>query len=434
MRTFSSTRHVDPISGSHDRHVLIDDPLLPAAAHLTGPDAADVLRPAVEASGGELVSCRTSQVQYRPQSDLVVRYRCVIRRDGSDTSDTLLAATTIGGPHAGTVPIEAHTSDGTLLTVGVWRWPFDPVLGDLAAMVTPQTAATELQDVIGDRLSLEVVAYRPTERAVVRASGRRGEVYVKLVPPASVEHLARRHDVLSAAGLPVPRVVATGRGWVAMEALSGTTLRDRLKGGGPLPPAAALGDLIARLAEIDPVALHDVVGGGPTRSRLDDAPHHAAMLATVLPAERQRMTAIVERLTSATSPVNRAVATVHGDLHEGQVVVDDDGVIGLLDIDDVGPGDPLDDVAVLIAHLEFRALTSGDGRIEEYADHVSDTVGADRDAAAVERQVAAVLIGLATGPFRIQQPDWSATTARVLDLVEQHLDAAERCSVGVATG
>ena len=40
---------------------------------------------------------------------------------------------------------------------------------------------------------------------------------------------------------------------------------------------------------------------------------------------------------------------------------------GLLDIDYVGVGDPLDDVGALVAHLRFRALTSGDQHIEAYA-------------------------------------------------------------------
>jgi hypothetical protein len=33
--------------------------------------------------------------------------------------------------------------------------------------------------------------------------------------------------------------------------------------------------------------------------------------------------------------------------------------------------------------------------------------------------VAAVLLGLATGPFRVQQPDWPARTAARLTLAER---------------
>jgi aminoglycoside phosphotransferase len=405
--------------GSHDRDVLIEDPLLPAAAHLTGADACDVLRPVVAASGGELLSCRTSHVQYRPESDLVVRYRCDVRRGRTDTTDTLLAATTVAGPFAGTVPIEAQTPDGTTLSVGVWRWPFDPILADLATMVTPHLAAEQLRDLVGDDLDLEVVAYRPTERAVVRVRGGDREVYVKIVPPATTKALTRRHVTLAEAGLPVPRVLATGAGWIAMEALVGTTLRDRLKRGiDRLPPPDRYRELLGALAAVD------LPDAAPVRSRLEDAPHHAAMLATVLPDARGRVEEIVERL-AVSSPARRFSGTVHGDLHEAQLVVDDGAVTGLLDVDDAGPGDPLDDVGTLVAHLRFRAATSADHRIDEYAERVRFAVAAVHDPVDVDRHVAAVLVGLATGPFRIQQPGWAATTRRVLDLVEQHLAAAD---------
>jgi aminoglycoside phosphotransferase len=398
--------------------VTIQDPLLPAAAHLSGTGASDVLRPVVEAAGGELLSCRTSHVQYRPQSDLVVRYRCEIRRGGIDVTDTLLAATTVAGPFAGTLPIEAAAPDGTVLSVGVWRWPFDPILVDLSTMVTPHLADTHLSDLVGARPELEVVAYRPTERAVVRARGNGREIYVKIVPPASTAALVHRHTVLADAGLPVPRVLAAGSGWIAMESLVGTTLRDRLKQGtGRLPAPDRYRELLDALSRID------LADAAPTRSRLADAPHHAAMLGTVLPDARGRLEAIVERL-SAQGPTRTLTGTVHGDLHEAQLVVDDTAVTGLLDIDDVGPGDPLDDVGALVAHLRFRAVTSGDRRIDTYAERVRSALSSNHEPSEIDRHVAAVLVGLATGPFRIQQPDWLATTRRVLDLVDHHLAAA----------
>jgi hypothetical protein len=425
MRELSSWRHVVHIVGSHDRHVTIQDPLLPAAAHLSGAGAFDVLSTVVGATGDELQSFRTSHVQYRPESDLVVRYRCQIRRRGVDVTDTLLAATTVTGPHAGTVPVEATAPDGSVLTVGVWRWPFDPILGDLAAMVTPQLVDGHLGDLVGGHPIPEVVAYRPTERAVIRVRGTTRTIYVKVVPPTLTTALVHRHRVLGDAGLPVPAVLRTGAGWIAMDGLSGTTLRERLKGGfAALPSPDRYRTLLESLAMVD---IGDVA---PVRGRLDDAPHHAAMLRTVLPDLGGRLDGIVAQLSE--SPAGRCTGTVHGDLHEAQLVVDDTSVTGLLDIDDVGPGDPVDDVATLIAHLRFRATTSGDRRIDAYAEHVRRAVATGHDAADVDRHVAAVLVGLATGPFRIQQDAWAATTRTVLDLVDEHL-ARARHSTEVLT-
>jgi aminoglycoside phosphotransferase len=404
---------------------LIHDPLLPAAAHLTGPGAVEVLRPAVEAAGGELVECRTLHVQYRPESDLVVRYRCAIRRDGAVDADTLLAATTVAGPPPGTLPIEAQTSDGVSLAVGVWRWPFDPILTDLTTMVTPHLAGEHLDEFVGGDTRLDVVAYRPTERAVVRASGRRGAVYVKVLPPASVAGLVARHGALRSAGLPVPQVLGHGHGWIALEALEGSTLRERLKSGrSPLPDPDRYRELLHAFSA---VTLEDEL---PMRSRLDDTPHHASMLAAVLPRLSSRLTAIADRL--AATPTPPALGTVHGDLHEAQLVVDDTSITGVLDIDDVGRGDLLDDVGTLVGHLRFRALSSDDARIDDYARAVRRALSLDVDDADVDRHIAAVLVGLATGPFRIQQDGWEDTTTRVVDLIEHHLALAEHPS-GAAT-
>jgi aminoglycoside phosphotransferase (APT) family kinase protein len=300
------------------------------------------------------------------------------------------------------------------------------VLVDLATMVTPHLAALHLHPIVGSRFELEVVAYRPTERAVVRVRGEHREIYVKVVPPATTTALVARHVILGEAGLPVPPMIAAGDGWVAMEALVGTTLRDRLKQGADrLPPPQRYGELLDALAAID------LPQDAPVRSRVDDARHHAAMLATVLPSARTRLDEIVERLSVPASS-ERARGTVHGDLHEAQMVVDDHRVTGLLDIDDVGPGDPLDDVGTLVAHLAFRAMTSGDERIRRYGQSVRSALAGAHDVADLDRHVAAVLVGLATGPFRVQQPEWASTTSQVLDLVEDHL-AASGATAGAAT-
>jgi aminoglycoside phosphotransferase (APT) family kinase protein len=407
--------------------VIIDDSLLPAATYLTGAHAVDVLAPVIAASGGELVSCEASQVQYRPQSDLVVRYRCRVGVAGEVTTDTVLAATTLGGPPSGTVPVVAVTPDGQTLEVGVWRWPFDPVLTDLAEMVTPHLASRHLAALVGGAPSLEVVAYRPTERAVVRVRGPEREIYVKVVPAVATPALIGRHTALASVGLPVPRVLAHGDGWIAMEALHGTTLRDRLKSGsGALPSPDRYRELLDALASVH------VPDASPVRSRIGDAPHHARMLATVLPSEASRVDELIDRLT-ATASERHPAGTVHGDFHEAQLVVDDHVVTGLLDIDDVGPGDPLDDVGALVAHLRFRAMSAAvtgepgsAGRpdaIEAYAGAVRNAVCHRYDPADVDRHAAAVLVGLATGPFRIQHADWEDLTRRTIELAESHLVA-----------
>jgi aminoglycoside phosphotransferase (APT) family kinase protein len=401
---------------------MIDDRVLPAAAHLTGEGAFDVLAPAVAAAGGRLVACRPVHVQYRPGSDLVVRFKATVTGTGGEIGETLLAATTVDGPPPGTLPVEAELLDGSTLEVGVWRWPFDPVLPALEEAVTPTRLGLRLANVVGTALQLEVVAYRPTERAVVRvetADGRR--LYVKVVRPAIAGDLVERHHRLLAAGLPVPRVIAADpdTGLIVMAELAGPTLRELIKSGTrPWPAAPEFLALRRSLAGADLPSM------APVRSRTGDAAAHAAMLATVLPEERTRLERLSGRFRALQSQADsRPRAIIHGDLHEGQLIVEAGRITGLLDIDDVGPGDPLDDLATSLAHLRFRASTTGGGvgELDRYIDGLRHAFAGEVDGEELDTTTAAVLVGLATGPFRIQQEGWREAVAVQLEAVERLL-------------
>lgn len=398
--------------------MLLDDPVLPAAAELTGEGSLAVLTAAVDAAGGRLHSGRCAQVHYHPGRELVARYRCdVTWPDGRRRNDTILAAT--APEHLpGTVPLVADL-DGRELAVSVWRWPFDPLVPGLETAVTPSALSSHLAGLIAGPIRVEVVAYRPTERAVIRVHGADGEVlYVKALRPADVDPIAARHQALLDAGLPVPRVLASDRtlGLLVLAELPGTTFRDRLKSGRrPWPAPAAMADLTDRIAGA-------AIGGPPRRaSRTCDAIAHVELLEILLPDRVDDLRRVADACRAALDDVeDRSGAVVHGDLHEAQFVVGDDGTItGLLDIDDCAPGDPLDDPAVLIGHLTYRAITTTDAHLRRAIEKTVDDLGAEfarrHDRCALDLTVAAALMGLATGPFRIQMDGWQHVTGLVVD-------------------
>lgn len=397
---------------------LLDDHVLPAAAYLTGAAADDVLAAAIGFSGGSLDWSRPQHVQYRPGSDLIVRYQAGVIRDGRTLTETLVAATTASGPPPGTVPVTAELPDGSKLTVGVWRWPFDPILAGLETAVTPHLASHALGDLIAGRLELDVVAYRPCERAVVRATGADGaELYLKVVAPHLTAGLAERHALLRAAGVPVPEVVAADQadGWLALASLGDDTLRARIKSGTrPWPSAGEYLRLAERLADVE------LPNSAPVRPRVADAPGHAAMLAAVVPGQRQRLEGLVRCFRDAEAgAAARPQRTIHGDLHEAQLVLRGDRIDGVLDVDDAGPGDPVDDLANLLAHLVYRATTSHDQAIADYATNLRRAFAGAVDEPTLELTTAAALVGLATGPYRIQQTGWERTVVGQIELAEQ---------------
>ena len=157
--------------------VPVDDPLLPVARHLAGRDATDLLRVAVASFGGDLAQAEAVQVQHRPGQDLVVRYDavCGLERAGCDARPSW--------------PPRPLAPPGTLVLAaagveaGVWRYPFDPLLPGLADAVTPGRVDRLLAGGLRGRPDLEVVAYRPIRRAVVRATDGEREVYSRSSDP-----------------------------------------------------------------------------------------------------------------------------------------------------------------------------------------------------------------------------------------------------------
>ena len=395
----------------------LDDPLLPAAPYLTGPHAAEVLRPAVELAGGILVSAHPHQLVYRPGRDVTVMFGAQISCGGRPAvAETLVAASSHRGALPGTVPIEAGD-----LHVDVWRYPFDPMLPGLASAVTNTSVAALLGTTV-ERVQLQIVSFRPCRRAVVRVQRSDGDdLYLKVVEPPEVAGLLARHAALRAVGLPVPEIesVDADAGLVVSRALPGRDLRAVLaEGRSPLPTPAE----IARM--VDQFAGADLMAHAPVMPLATSAPRHGAMLRLVMPAASDRIDAALAAIAS--DPLDPAHTIVHGDLHDAQLRIDERGVIvGVLDVDGAGPGDPLDDLARLCGHV-LAVSVVGDGTtnpvasdsVAKYAERLRDDfrqVGADP--AQFDRRVAAAHMGLATGPFRSQSEDWQELTDRLLEHV-----------------
>lgn len=389
---------------------------------LTGPDAEDLLAAALETAGEELVGWRVRQVDHRPGRSTTVAYDATVRGPGGSARQVLGASTglrTSSDPAPGVLTL----SDGEA-TVAVWRFPLDPGLPALAT-ATDEVAVRALLASYGVRvggLSLDVRTYRPRRRAVVEVRGDGVRLFLKVLRPSAVQALHERHVLLRDAGLPVPRSLGwSDGGLLVLEALSGTSLRARLREGGS--PAPEGRDLLALLDRLPP----EVCALPHRRSWTDAADHYAAVLGAALPAQAQRCAQLADRVTSLTAGVP-ADAPSHGDLYETQLLLDGARITGLLDVDTAGPGRRADDLACLLAHVSVLA------QMEPVHRATSNALGArwltelERavDPTDLRARVAGVVLSLATGPHRVQQADWQQATTARLDLAEQWLDSADR--------
>jgi hypothetical protein len=382
---------------------------------VTGPDAGDFLAVAVAAMGGRLLSWRARDVAHTPTRGATACYHTKVRwPDGHVTSETLAAC-------AGDVPAGAPTLECGPDRVGVWRFPHDPDLPGLAAAHDPTALAGLLDDLGlgGGPVRLQVRAYRPRRRAVVEAVGPHGRLFCKVVRPDRVEALHRRHRLVVAAGIPAPQSLGwTPDGLLVLQALPGPTLRDALRSRTtPVPHPDAITTLLDGL----PVELVD----GPARpSWLDRVRHYGAVVAAALPDQAARITQIAAAVAAeaATGPT----VPVHGDLYESQLLVDGGRICGLLDLDAARPGDRIDDLACLLGHLAVLAHTDPDRAAAINRVGARYLAAFDRtvDPADLRYRVAAVVVSLATGPHRVQQPRWPAATRRLVDLADRWLDSA----------
>jgi hypothetical protein len=402
---------------------MIQDRLLPALEVLLGRGSHDVVDTAVRAAGGRLLGLHRRQVLYRPGEEASVRYAATVSwAGGAPLAETIVAVTHVEGPPAGTLVVAAGD-----LTVGVFRYPHDPALPGLPIATSALAVAGQL-GIAGPTVRLSVRTYRPGRRAVIHARETVGggaladsrERFLKVVPPAEaatlragLEHL-RRH-------VPVPRVDGSWPelGIVALDSLPGRTIREILVAGdrgalAALPDADAILDLLERFPQ--PAA-----DAPRQRGPISRAAAHAGLLARLLPDERARLATIVERIGDP--PTGLAAVAVHGDLHVAQLLVEGPRLAGVLDFDDAGRGHRVDDLATMLGHLATlaAAVPRRRARIEGYLARLWPSFAASTSEDELRRGVAAAIIGLASGPFRIQQRDWRRRVRDRLALAEAWL-------------
>jgi aminoglycoside phosphotransferase len=280
-----------------------------------------------------------------------------------------------------------------------------------------------------------VRSYRPGRRAVVRVRGRHAaggparDTYLKVVPLDEIAGLHDRHRVL-ATSLPVPRVLAADHdlGLVVLPGLAGQTLRAAHRAVARheaepalLPAPEQVLGLLDRLPSLSALATGDgAVADVPARS--DDVDFHGRLLHRVLPEARRQINGLV---AATAGPGVGPPVTVHGDFHDAQFMVDGGEVSGLLDVDGAGRGTREDDLGTLFGHLSVRALGGGGAAAGGWLAACAAVLPGWVDRAELKRQAAAAVVGLATGPFRVQSPGWQRDSVARLDLAQRWLEADE---------
>jgi len=381
---------------------------------LIGPDAAPVLQAALAASGIGLADHEIRSVHRRGGSSASVVYDVALMEVGEQRQAQLVAHV-----DARTVPDGATIVQAGDVAIHVWRFPHDPYLPGLPSALDPVRVRGMLDRVGGPpgEVTLHTLAYRPTRRAVIEVAlgVDRGRVlFLKVLGGRTSKRVRERTEALAEVHrrlgrhLPVPRLIGSspGQGLIAMTALPGRTLRTLVVNGSPLPDPTDLVELSRRLARIRNVS----TGADPRRYA--DITRHVRHLSHLLPDEAPLLARIAAKVATLAGPVG----TVHGDLHDGQLLFRDDvSLTGVLDVDGVGPGDLASDAGRLVAHVEAADLAADlAASAREYPEQLWEAYRDLVDPRETAKGAAAAWVGLATGPYRAHRPDWpTATRARL---------------------
>ncbi|WP_422116848.1 phosphotransferase [Brachybacterium sp. UNK5269] len=412
---------------------------------LTGPDAGGLLRSAVGNSGGVLHSWQLDHVDHRPGRSTKALYRTMVSWPELDGPQAPAREELFGASaHIGEREKHLYVAEQTLvmtdgdINVRVWRYPHDPWLPMLPRVCYPDIVGRTLHDLgvhIGADpsvpIAIDVVSYRPGRRAVLRASQGDRAVFLKVMQPHRSGEIVDRHHLLLAAGVPVPEVIAHHEGLVVLAELPGRPLARAVIDEGVA--ACRAEDLVALLDRL-PASMYSLPLRPPWT---DSVEFYAGIVASSVPALGSRLDALVRSIRDGLADVERRLDmrphdVVHGDFYEAQVFVENGKVVGLLDIDTVGPGRRADDLACLLAHLSVLADYGNAGRIDRaMQERVEQAIStwhetfAERvDPTELALRSAGVVLSLATGPHRQQEAAWEAATEAIVRVAEEWVAAA----------
>ena len=313
-------------------------------------------------------------------------------------------------------------------SAAVYRYPDDPNLPGLSEAASVESALKlvnrHVLAVPARRIRVDMVRYRPGNRAVLRHRLGRVRFYARVMRPEILEPLLKAAKLTQHSGFVAPRLAGCWKegGVLWMSEIPGRNLRRYIRRGHRPPPETLL-DGLERLWSV-PLQQADTrpfnLAGAYRRAKrafvkaLEDDPGGQAILMDA--------TRFLDPFVKSWTPTH----TAHNDFYDDQMLILPDGRISLVDFEETGPGDPMLDVGNFLAHLRY---TTHFGKPREsrakaayhsifHAASLDRTQWNSQDLALRE---AVCLFRVCTNTIRHPRPDWRDRLKRGLVLVSEIL-------------
>nr|NLD40443.1 aminoglycoside phosphotransferase family protein [Actinomycetales bacterium] len=370
---------------------------------LTGPDAGELLVKALGTEGATILDWRVDSLHHRPAAGVSVGYELSVRGADGGESVQYVCATTARVSRKDTPGLVRLDHSEGLVRVYLWRHPHDPELPALPAACDPVAMSL----LLGQPVTPAVVTYRPTRRSVLRLDGAAGTVaFVKVLRPRIAADIVSRHQMLSAAGVPAPQVIQSDpSGLVVLSVASGAPLANFLAAG--LPDPIATYEAAHSVLQALPPQMMELPAHPSWADRVEFYGHAAATAIPERAHEAHELATTVKAVMETSDP--GPLVTTHGDFYEANLFMSGpQQVASLLDVDSVGPGYRVDDIACMLGHVSV---------LPHLAPAVYPHVGAILeawwqrslmyfDARALAARAAAVTLSLVSGAKKPAGDEW----------------------------
>ena len=310
----------------------------------------------------------------------------------------------------------------------LYRYADDPYLPGLKEAASVESALRLVNryvlSVPARRVRVDIVRYRPGNRAVLRHRFGKVRFYVRVMRPDVAGSLLNAARLIQLSGFVTPRLAGLWRegGVVWLSEIPGKNMRKHIRCGNQPNPET----LLDGLAKLWDLPLRDVdarpfnLAGAYRRAK--------RAFVNVLEEDEARRT--LNAAIRALDPFVqswRPSHVAHNDFYDDQMLVLPDGRVALVDFEEAGPGDAMLDVGNFLAHLRWGAHFGREKEAEAqgayrviFRQAALERFGWDERELALREAVC--LFRICTNAIRHPQPDWRRRLEEGLSMVNETID------------